>query len=254
MLNQPQEYARMAEVEGTLWWYRALHELVADVIRGERDMPDNRILDAGCGTGGLMLFLQERGCRHVQGFDLSEHAVAACGANGLFVEKESLVNIARRYGAQVFDVIVSNDTLCYLEEAQQRAFLAGCFEVLKPGGILIMNLPALAAFRGIHDVSVGIGQRFACPAVRGLVRDSGLILIRETYWPFFASPIIYAVRLWQRLQINLRNTFIVRSDVSLPLPWVNSLLFHLARCENRWIRRKPWGSSLFIVARRQAAG
>jgi len=253
MLNRPQEYEKMAEVERNLWWYLSLHELVADSIRCEIPVPDtSRILDAGCGTGGLMLFLQERGYRHVQGFDLSEHAVVACRAKGLLVEKDSLVNIAHRYGDQLVDVIVSNDTLCYLEEEQQKTFVAGCYAVLKPGGVLIMNLPALTAFRGIHDISVGICQRFTRTSVRGLFRDSGFTFIRETYWPFLASPPIYVARLWQRLQMRMRSDFEVRSDVSLPPLVVNGLLYRLTRCENRWLRRKPWGSSLFVVARRSA--
>ena len=252
MLNRPQEYAQMAKVEGALWWYRALHELVVDTIQCEMSAHDIRILDAGCGTGGLMVFMQEYGYRYVQGFDLSEHAVEACRANGLSAEKDSLVNIAHRYGGQKFDVIVSNDTLYFLGKAERSAFVNDCHTLLKPGGLLIMNLPALAAFRGIHDVSVGIGRRFTRTVVHGLFRDSGLTLIRETYWPFLASPPIYVARLWQRLQMRMRSDFEVRSDVSLPPLVVNGLLYRLTRCENRWLRRKPWGSSLFVVARRSA--
>lgn len=250
MLDRPQEYARMAKVERDLWWYRALHELVADSVQRERPTRDIRILDAGCGTGGLMLFLHERGYQQVQGFDLSEHAVAACRASGLTVERDSLVNVAHRYSGQLFDVIVSNDTLYFLGDGERHAFVNACHTLLNPGGVLIMNLPALAAFRGIHDVSVGICQRFTRPVVRGLFYDSGLSLVRETYWPFFASPLVYVARLRQRMQMRICKDFNVHSDVSMPPSGLNKLLYCLARSENRWLRRKPWGSSLFVVARR----
>lgn len=248
-MRHPQEYQRMAVSERDLWWYRALHQLVADTIQRLKPQTDIRILDVGCGTGGLMLFLQAHGYRDVRGFDLSECAVSLCRSRGLTVELDSMVNLARRDGEQKFDVIVSNDTLCYLDGEQQRTFVVDCHAALNPGGMLIMNLPALAAFRGIHDISVGIRQRFTSLAVRELFKDSGFTLIRENYWPFLVSPLIFGVRLWQRIQIRTLSGFEVHSDVSLPASWVNNLLYQVTCCENAWLRRKPWGSSLFIVAR-----
>lgn len=249
MLNSPHEYERMAAVERDLWWYRSLHELVIDTIRREFQALDIRILDAGCGTGGLMWFLQEHGYQNVQGFDLSEHAVLFCRAKGLPVEQGSLVDIAHRYNGQKFDVIISNDTLYFLGEVERRAFVEDCHNLLEPGGVLIMNLPSLAAFRGIHDVSVGIGRRFTLPAVQRMFRDRGFKILRETYWPFLASPPIYFARLWQRMQMRINKDFTVCSDVSLPPSWLNWLLYRLTRSENRFLRKKPWGSSLFVVAR-----
>jgi SAM-dependent methyltransferase len=254
VLNHPQEYRRMAAVEQDHWWYRALHELVLAAIRRRSPATDLRIVDAGCGTGGLMLFLGARGYRQVQGFDLSEHAVDRCRAAGLTVGQDSLANIGARHGAGMVDVVVSNDVLYFLTPEQQGRFLEGCHAVLGPSGLLIMNLPALAAFRGIHDVSVGIGRRFSRPAVRQLLQANGFDPERETYWPFLLSPLIFLVRLGQRIRLRLQAGVAVRSDVSLPPRALNALLYRLVRFENRRLSRKPWGSSLFVVARRRAAG
>jgi SAM-dependent methyltransferase len=243
----------MAQVERDLWWYRALHGLVLDTLRTSFSTRDAVIVDAGCGTGGLMMHLGENGYHGVRGFDLSEYAVAACRDRGLDVELDGLEHIGRRYPEGALDVIISNDNLYFLDASAQQHFVAACRRLLKPGGLLIMNVPALAAFRGIHDVSVGIQSRLSRGEVRRLLDAAGFETIRETYWPFFVSPAIYLVRLVQRIKIRLRRDFEVSSDVALPPRWLNELLYRITRWENRWLRRKPFGSSLFIVGRRPTA-
>ena len=45
------EYELMDAAEGRMWWYRALHVRLCDALAGVR----GRVLDAGCGTGGLLV-------------------------------------------------------------------------------------------------------------------------------------------------------------------------------------------------------
>jgi hypothetical protein len=46
-------------------------------------------------------------------------------------------------------------------------------------------------------------------------------------------------------------SFEVRSDVELPPHWLNAVLLAITRAENALLRRKPFGSSLFLVGRRR---
>jgi SAM-dependent methyltransferase len=48
------EYARMDAVEDHMWWYRALRRRLMDALSGVR----GKVLDAGCGTGGLLARLR----------------------------------------------------------------------------------------------------------------------------------------------------------------------------------------------------
>ncbi len=52
------EYRRMADVEDRMWWYRGLHDVVLAALDrwGPRPLPS--LLDAGCGTGGLLRRLE----------------------------------------------------------------------------------------------------------------------------------------------------------------------------------------------------
>ena len=51
------EYDRMAAVEETMWWYRALHDCFVERLQRLQLQPGAMVLDAGCGTGGLLLRL-----------------------------------------------------------------------------------------------------------------------------------------------------------------------------------------------------
>jgi SAM-dependent methyltransferase len=243
----------MAQVEQELWWYQALHSLVLNSIRKYFPDPDISIIDAGCGTGGLLLFLQARGYTDIQGFDLSKDAVRFCRQRKLSVDRDRLQNIATRYALASTNVIISNDTLYFLTEQERAAFVLHCFQLLKPDGLLLLNLPALKAFRGIHDLSVGIQHRFSKSDIPTLFMQCDFHLVQQIYWPLFLSPLIYLTRLRQRITMRFATHFDVRSDIDIPKPFLNMCLLGITHCENRWLRSKPWGSSLFVVAQKRHA-
>ncbi|HNL92918.1 MAG TPA: hypothetical protein PKH01_08465, partial [Pseudomonadales bacterium] len=51
------EYRLMDTLEGSFWWYRALHAVVAQRVAGLSLPASAKILDAGCGTGGMLAHL-----------------------------------------------------------------------------------------------------------------------------------------------------------------------------------------------------
>ncbi len=250
MIDNRREYEVMAEVETNHWWYRILHSLVLESIERELMSPNIRVLDAGCGTGGLMHSLKAAGYRQVKGFDLSPIAVDICQKKGLDVQLGSLNDIATIQAPSKFDVIISNDTLYYLSADQQVAFLKNANTRLNKGGLLLMNMPALAAFRGTHDRAVGILHRFNRLEVKELIQSAGFEALTLRYWPFSLSPAIFVVRAWQRLKYDPASLIKPLSDLKSHSVSHNTLLYRLIRLEIRLARNTPFGSSLFTVLRR----
>jgi SAM-dependent methyltransferase len=250
MIDNPREYEVMAEVEANHWWYRVLHGLVLDSMGRELKSPSIRVLDAGCGTGGLMHSLRAAGYTQIKGFDLSPIAVEICQKNGLDVQVGDLCELATLQAPSNFDVIISNDTLCYLSAEQQLAFVKNAYARLSPGGLLLMNMPALAAFRGTHDRAVGILHRFNRREVKALVQSAGFETLTLRYWPLILSPAIFTVRTWQRLRDDPASSVRPASDLKSYSGALNTLLYRLIRLEMHCLKRSPFGSSLFTVLRR----
>jgi len=238
----------MANSERTLWWYRCLHALTLRHIKKYSPVGRPCILDAGSGTGGLISFLNGHGYTLTDGFDLSPYAVAhANTVYGLQTKVCSILDVnAGITPHPLYDVIVSNDVLCLLPVGQDTTAIDRLLALLRPGGILVMNLPALRAAAGTHDVAVGITQRYSKKSIRQLAE--GRAIVRSLfYWPFFLSPLIFGVRWFQRVQLRFINHQHIVSDVKNPPAILNSFFYGLTTFENKLLPAKPWGSSLLTV-------
>ncbi|SFD31334.1 class I SAM-dependent methyltransferase [Spirosoma endophyticum] len=250
MIGRSEEYEKMFRLEGQLWWYRHLHERVVDALEqysGNRR--DIRILDAGCGTGGMLDFLRQRGYSNLKGIDGSVDAVAFCHERGLPVTFINLNDLASFEPDVQYDAIICNDVFCYFSDPDLSNLLAALAHRLKPDGILISNNNAFQAFQGQHDLAVGIIRRFVLADFKRLMPTAGLRIKQATYWSFLLSPLILGMRQWQRLQLALgwRAPEEAQSDVYLPSTWLNETLYKIVRIEQKTLRRTPFGSSLFIV-------
>ncbi|AKD54329.1 class I SAM-dependent DNA methyltransferase [Spirosoma radiotolerans] len=253
MIGRTEEYEKMFRLEGQLWWYRSLHERVDTALQqqfGQRR--DMAILDAGCGTGGLLDFLRRRGYTNLRGLDGSADAVAFCQQRELPVTLVNLKDLAGFEPAVQYDIIVCNDVFCYFTEADLPLLVTALSDRLKPGGVLVCNNNAFDLFRGEHDVAVGIIRRFVRADFECLLPQHGLSIQSATYWSFVLSPLILLIRQWQRLQLALgwHSSDKAQSDVYLPSHWINETLYQAVRTERAILPRTPFGSSLFIVSKK----
>jgi SAM-dependent methyltransferase len=237
MLSNFQEYAAMHAVEKNHWWYKTLHRKVLKEIQNAGKQ-EPKILDAGCGTGGLMLFLKQEGFKYITGFDYSQFGVDFSLKNELSVIKADLLEIEKNYAAATFDIIVMNDVLYQFESSEVTKIL------------LISNNQAFRAFAGTHDIAVGSKQRFTKVDFSKYLKNVGsLKIISSHYWSFFLSPLVFIVRTLQRLKLKLNMVDLknIKSDVKEEAPFLNSLFFALLKLEDKLIKNAPFGSSLFLV-------
>jgi len=229
------EYVRLFELEERHFWYVGLHALLAGAL--SRCGP--RVLDAGCGTGGLLLTR-----RDAIGVDRSALALEFCARRGL--QRLACADVARLpFAAGRFDAVVSADVLYHRAVADDGAALAELARVTRPGGAVILNLPAYRALRGAHDEFVHGARRYDRADVAALAARAGLRVERLTSWNAALLAPAFLVR-------RLSRGRPAQSDVSLPPAPLNAALAAWLRAE-AWLALRtglPFGLSVFAVLRR----
>jgi SAM-dependent methyltransferase len=250
MLINYEEYKAMYEAEEKLWWYRILHEKVLNEIQKKfHKNKQIKILDAGCGTGGLMNFLIKNGYENIQGFDYSVDAVNFCTERNLSVLHLDITNFETIFENQSFDVIISNDVVYQFEDSIIKNIFSTFHQKIKPTGILITNNNAFKIFYGTHDIAVGGKQRFSLSDFENISQALTLKITYHSYWSVALSPLILAVRLLQQLQLklNLIDPSKIKSDVDVPSDFINNLLYRIVKTEEKVLGKGFFGSSLFLI-------
>ncbi|UTA66235.1 bifunctional 2-polyprenyl-6-hydroxyphenol methylase/3-demethylubiquinol 3-O-methyltransferase UbiG [Emticicia sp. 21SJ11W-3] len=250
MLSSRQEYQIMYEAEGQLWWYKILHEKILNTISSKfADNKKIKILDAGCGTGGLMQLLIKHGYVNIEGFDFSDDAVDFCKERKLNVQKIDLTDFNTEFADASFDVIINDDVLYQFEDEVIVKAIKNMERKLKPEGILISNNNAFQIFYGTHDKAVGGVKRFTKSDFEKYLLPTNLKIIHHTYWSLLLSPLILGVRLLQQFQLkfNLIDRTDIKSDVSVPGNFLNNALYKIVKLEEQLFRRGIFGSSLFLI-------
>lgn len=250
------EYHTMREVEDRHWWYRALHGLVLGDLQasmGGKGHGGVEILDAGCGTGGLMAKIRRAKPEwRLTGVDLFEEAVTHTRSRGF-------ENVLRVSVEQVpvkdesFDAVTSLDVL-YHEGVDNDRAMAELVRVLKPGGAIILNLPAFASLSGRHDVAVSGVRRYRAGEVRAMLEAHGLKVRQLHYWNAWLFFPVWGWRRWsgKRQEAAQENELgeEAKSDLGQLPGVVNTLLSGVTRLDMGLCRffRWPFGISVYAMA------
>jgi SAM-dependent methyltransferase len=251
MIGNDSEYTKMYCAETNHWWYKILHLQTLKRIESHFSSQDLQIVDAGCGTGGLLNYLSQNGYFKASGIDISEQAISCCRMRGVNATRENVLNIDKIFKQTSLDVIICNDVLYYLSFGEKLDLLFKFHSLLKENGIIIMNNPSLKMFRGIHDVAIGIRKRVTKYSIESLAETTKFKVSDFRYWPFLLSPLILAVRLFQRIKILFFKNIEFKSDVSMQPFYINYILFLITKFELVVSRNFFLGSSCITTLVKQ---
>ncbi len=237
------EYDKLNTLEDGMWWFQGNHANLLTAFRGRaEDAPLGTILDAGCGTGGLLtrlardlpqwpsigLDVDGGACAAAQ--MKSHRPVCAGSANALPFADGSLA------------AIFSADVLCH-RNVDERLALGDFHRCLTADGLLVINLPAYQWLLSAHDHAVHNVRRYTRRRIRALLHGAGFSRIRMTYW----NTILFPLMMLRRLAGAKHGA----SDV-MPFPAPIERAFRsIMRFENMLLGhgvRLPFGGSILATA------
>lgn len=240
---EPAEYDRMHAVEDRMWWYRAVHAHMLDALRRFPPPPGTPLLDAGCGTGGLLRYLADQGNGRLQvGIDILERAaVMARDKSGSPVAVASADCLPFR--DETLGTILSVDVICHRAVEPARA-LAEARRCLVAGGSLIINVPAYQWLASFHDRQVHNARRFERSGLMALLRAAGFAKIRTTYW----NSLLFPLMVLRRKVLAARSEQSDVGDFSSAADKIFGMIMAVERSGLRLGMRYPFGGSLLAVA------
>lgn len=240
-------YALMAAQEDRHWWFVGRRAVIGALL-DRIELPEQpRILEAGCGSGGNLGLLAERG--RVSAFEPFGEAAGSA--------RDRHPGADVRYGrlpGEVpfedgsFDLVAALDVLEHVDDDVHS--LAALVRLAKPGGSIIVTVPAHQRLWGSHDRRLHHMRRYGRAQLREIARAAGAEIVFETAFNTVLAPIAVAYRLLENATgLGFGN------QERLPSAPINGLLGGLFAFEGRMVGRSgmPFGLSYGFILRRAGA-
>jgi SAM-dependent methyltransferase len=238
-----EEYEVMYRQERDYWWFVSRSELLHFCMHEMVRLPaGGRILDLGCGTGANLTVLAEYG--QAYGADFSRAALAFC-------RKRDLPRLLLGDGQRLpiapasLDLVTSMDSLEHIPD--DNAAIAECFRILKPGGRMLITVPAFGFLWSEHDEALQHLRRYTAAELTAKLRLAGFKVARMSHVMFFLFLPVLAMRLIQNFTKSSTHP---RTSITALPPLADTLLLWINRLETwllNWVNF-PLGVTIVAVA------
>ena len=223
------------------WYYlskgKALKKFIGDIKVSE-------VLDVGAGSGIFSKKLLDD--------DVCDSAV--CVDPNYAVEKTESHNgkpmrFVKKIDTTSQELILMMDVLEHVENDLQ--LLKNYVDSMKPGGYVLITVPAFQFMWSGHDVFLEHYRRYTIRMVEALTQKAGLKPVKSRY--FFGSlfPILATSRVFKNILFN-RGKFNAKSELKLYPNWLNQMLItvHSAECNSFFNFNRLFGLSVFCLCRK----
>lgn len=235
------------ELERTHWWFIARRAIFLHLLGAELgSRRDLRVLDVGCGAGGMLAELARFG--EVWGIDPSAELVEACHRRGF-----ANVRVGRADALPVedgsVDLLTLFDTIEHVRD--DVGALRECRRGLAPDGRLFISTPAYPFLYANNDRVAHHERRYTTASLGAKLRAAALEPTRLTYFNTLLFPVILPVVLGKKVRERFTDPGEATNLSHTPSPVLNRLLAMTMSAERRLLDRRdlPFGHSIIAIAR-----
>lgn len=228
------------------WWFVGRRSIIEHVIATHLHQPRGlKILDIGCGTGGMLPMLSRFGS--VAGLEYETSAIERCRRNypGHEVSQGEVPFDVPADGR--FDLVTSFDVIEHLDDDSKavRSFA----EAVRPGGTILVTVPTYTWLWSDHDELNGHLRRYTARRLRAVFEGEGLKVEHISYFNSWLLPVVATARLGSRFS---RVAAAKPSEFAVPSKGVNRALAALFASERHLVARRglPAGVSLLAIGER----
>ena len=203
------------------FWVKHRFKVFNKMFKKNRfNYPIPRVADIGCGQGLLQRQLEDEYRWIVDGYDLNQVALTSSIA---VHHPITFYDINERHtdlrGA--YDIIFLLDVIEHLQD--EIPFLESVKFHLRPGGLLVVNVPAEPWLCSSYDRAVGHFRRYTDKTINKIFCKSGLTLTSSSYWGLAYIPLIMLRKLILRFRPGLTESEIIEAGFKSPAKVFNKL-------------------------------
>jgi len=250
----------LQEISFPTEWYEANSEAhfwfqwrarATDALIRRLDLPVGsplQVFDIGCGTGITCRLLGHTTSWVFDGADLNIEALTRCHAGVRRVLYYDILEKRQEFHER-YDVIILFDVIEHIEHT--TPFLDAVLFHLKPGGVILVNVPALMTLYGRYDTAAGHYRRYTKRTLADEFKPFDVSVVDQVYWGFTMVPLLFLRKLMQRAELSEDKT--IRSGFYPPSPSAHTLLKTVMKLETGLVGRPPLGSSVLTAVRKNHA-
>lgn len=208
------------------------------------------VLDVGGGAGNMAHHLAHYG--YVIGLDNNRRPLDVAVQRGLDVCQAT--GDGMPFDHDTFDLVALLDTVEHIPD--EFGVMKECLRVLKPGGKLIVTVPAFMWLWSYNDVINAHQRRYTVPELAEKLSLIGFRIKRISYNNFFLFPLIAGIRLLRPDEPELESPHLTEEEEvyqvemePIPEP-ANTILHGVGWLEAELVQRisLPFGMSVLAIA------
>lgn len=246
-------YDDLSRAEEAHWYHSGRKDLVNCYLGYACPRPDRktRILDIGCGTGGMLGTLEKYGS--VTALELSDHAADICVRkhHSARVVRGSANDLGTIFKGEKFDVVTILNVLYHEWIEHDIDVLRQAHALLDKGGHILVNEPAyMFLYRDNDRVCLG-KRRYTRGSLAALMRQAGFGHIRSTYFNSVSLIPAFALSCLQR--IGFMRTEEASDELFMPPAAINASLKSVMSAELALIKTFgsfPFGVSILAIGKK----